>query len=227
MADDSTLQHPQLLISEARRAGASLAGWPSAVCFVSSPSQRSSVCALVRQSSLCAYVCVSFWSRCICVALHGFRVSQHTRTSVTIPTISQSINQSINLSQSVSLCPLPGNHRLCVYSVLNCPCLFPREPSVIHRLLVRHFPRPFLPPNALPSACSVPSNNVSLPGSSPRPVVVLVLTIFLAFPPLASLLPRCWRCYYYCYCGTVLSFPACQTGTRDKCPKCRARIDRL
>lgn len=156
--------------------------------------------------SLC--VCVSFWSRCICVALPGFRVSQHTHVHSPSP---RSISQSIKCLLPVSMFTAGQQQTVCILTVRvysrgnhtqpsHSPsfgeafptAISPRRPALSLLRALQQCVPPRLQPT---SRCG--------PGPA----------IFLAFPPLASPAWR-WCCYYYCYCAVISCMSDC---TRDKC----------
>lgn len=224
MADDSTCSFRAVDLRLGVREHLWLAGF-CCVCFVSHPTQSRSSVSVRWCGSQFLCVCVSFWSRCICVALPGFEFG-NTRTS--IPPTPRSISQSIKCLLPVFLCSLPGNNRLCVLYKLSMFIIrggTTLTQSVIHRLLVRHFPRPFLPK---------------------RPALSLLRALQQCSLPAPAHVPLwSWSCHFPCFpplarpgagagagagavtiTAPVLSFPACQTvpGTSAKC---RARIDRL
>lgn len=169
------------------------------------------VCALVRQS---VSLCVSFWSRCICVALPGFEFG-NTRTSIPIPnpTINQSINQMP--PPSLSLFTAGQQQTVCVqtvhvyYSRGNHTHPVSHSPS-----FGEAFPTPISPQTPCPQPAPCPPTMFP-PGSSPRPVVVLVLPFPLLPAPCTSWCwCWCWCCYYYCSCAVISCMSDC---TRDKC----------
>lgn len=164
------------------------------------------VCALVRQS---LFVCVSFWSRCICVALPGLEFrSTHARPLPSPRSISQSIK-----CLSVSLCSLPGNNRLCVYKL--SMSIIRGETTLTP---VSHSPSFG---EAFPTAISPRRPALSLLRAlqqCPSPALAHVplwswSCHFPCFPPLASS-AWCCCCCYYCYCAVISCMSDC---TRDKC----------
>lgn len=222
MADDSTCSFRAVDLRLGVREHLWLAGF-CCVCFVSHPTQFKviCVCALVRQSvSLCVFRFGRAASVWLCRVLS---LATHARPSPS-PT-PRSISQSIKCLLPVFLCSLPGNNRLCVYklSMFIIRGGTTLTQSVIHRLLVRHFPRPFLPK---------------------RPALSLLRALQQCSLPAPAHVPLwSWSCHFPCFpplarpgagagagavtiTAPVLSFPACQTvpGTSAKC---RARIDRL
>lgn len=155
---------------------------------------RSSVSVHCGGSPLC--VCFVLVALHLCVALPGLEFrNTHARPFPSPRSVSQSINHSLSTAgQRQPVCVLRTK-----------PPMFIPAGTVSHSpSFGEAFPTAISPPKTpCPQPAPCPPT-MSLPGSSPRPVVVLVLPFSLLPAPCKS--PAwCWRCYYYYYYCAVIS----------------------
>lgn len=214
MADDSTCSFRAVDLRLGVRESLWLAGF---CCLFRQLTQSRSSVSVHWCGSLSLCVCVSFWSRCICVALPGFRVSQHTHVHSPSP---RSISQSIKCLLSVSLFTARQQQTVCILTV--------RVYSRGNHTQPSHSPSFG---EAFPTAIS-----------PRRPALSLLRALQQCPSPALAHVPLwSWSCHFPCFpapCTSclvlvllLLLLLCCHflhvRLYQGQVPKCRARIDRL